>query len=171
MSAFIVNTDHIDYLVSAVGYLGTALHSRLRVENDPGLRAFGAEPRSEAVTGGPVPYWEPEFDATTLGRLLLAENTRSVAYRYPEDSPGQRPGPIPNPDPHTYVHRPVPWDLITPAGVALAVRCWRYQCEQIDDHAQSLAWKVMDELYDMAVLVMVRSAAPDTWNWARPTAA
>lgn len=170
MSAYIVNIDHIDYLVTAVSRLGADLHQRLRVENDPALRTFGAEPKPETLTVnlyGGYPLWEPEYDETTLGRLLLAENIRAVAHRYPDDAPGQLPGEIPNPDPMTYVHRHVPWDRITPAGVAMAVKCWRYQTSEIDDHAQSLAWKVMDELYEMAVAAMIRAADPNTWNWDR----
>lgn len=170
MSAFIVNVDHIDYLVTAVGKLGADLHMRLRVPDDTTARVMGAVLSPTAVTDSRNlgPMWEPEFDTTTLGRLLLTENIRSVAYRYPEDAPGQWPGPIPNPEPDTYIHRPVPWDQITPAGVVMAVKCWRYQSDQIDDHAQSMAWRVMDELYEMAITAMIRTADPNTWNWTRP---
>jgi hypothetical protein len=168
MSAYIVNVDHIDYLVSAVGRLGADLHRRLHVEHDPALRGWETDFSPAAIRQGAFGhiYWEPEFDVDRLGRLLLAENIRSVMARYP--GVDDLPGPVPTPEATTYRHTSVPWEQITPAGVIVAVKCWRYQTCETRDHEQSLAWRVMDELYDMAVQAMISSQDPDTWNWTRP---
>jgi hypothetical protein len=173
MSAYIVNVDHIDYLVSAVGKMGRDLHTTLWVDYDPGLRGHG-EVENVALAVNPYtdnPRWEPAHSPTTLGRMLLAENIASVQARYPDDEPGNLPGPVPNPTPDTYRYTPVPWEQISAAGVIQAVRCWRHQTCEHDGHEQSLAWAAMTELHDAAVLVMVGESNPGTWNWSRPVAA
>ena len=75
MSAFIVGTDHIDYLVSAAVDVGT---------NGGGFGIYWAGERID---------WE---SATRVGAALLAENIASVAYRYAGSDPARGlPGPVP----------------------------------------------------------------------------
>ena len=114
MSAFIVSTDHIDYLITAA---------------------------CEAGIGGPGVYWDErgqggdleridDANAERIGAALLAANVASVAYRYGAGR-DQLPGPVPNPDPATYRFRAFPG--IEPVQVLKALDCYAYQsCERPD---------------------------------------
>ena len=72
--------------------------------------------------------------ATEIGRMLWAENYRSVAYRYPGDG-DDLPGPYPSPDVEAYEYEPVPWesgiDLVGKlARLGQLLACYEYQsCE------------------------------------------
>ena len=92
MSAFIVNHDHIDTMLTA-GLAGRTID--IVTWMDP---ALDNDPRyPEAFTRGHP--WGPSAielaekyrrtlrttNATTVGSMLLAENARSVAYRYDEN--------------------------------------------------------------------------------------
>ncbi len=104
MSAFILGTDHIDYLVSA---------------------AVGAG------IGGHGLYWDGErvewHNADRVGAALLRENIASVSFRYaPHD--GGLPGPVPNPVPEDYGYQP--FLRVETAQVLKAIDCYEYQsCE------------------------------------------
>lgn len=108
MSAFIVGTDHIDYLVSAAVDVGT---------NGGGFGIYW---------GGERIDWE---SATRVGAALLAENIASVAYRYAGSDPGwELPGPIPTPSPEEYEYQP--FLTVEPAQVLKALDCYESQsCE------------------------------------------
>ena len=97
MSAWIVNRDHLDLLLTA---------------------ALAWE-----LTG-------PE-QADETGRMLWKENLASVAYRYPADRDGQRPGPhdFRDRDVDIYRFRPYP-GRVDPEVVATAAASLAYQsCE------------------------------------------
>lgn len=107
MSAFIVGTDHIDYLVAAA------------IDTSGRLGGFGV-------------YWAGEriasHTADVVGAALLAENIASVSYRYADEGTGNLPGPIPNPVPADYVYRP--FLQVDAAQVLKAIDCYEYQsCE------------------------------------------
>lgn len=81
--------------------------------------------RSEAVP-------EAGVDANAIGRTLWTENLRSVAYRYPDDRSGERPGPIGFRDVHAkrYTFTPIAELPTDPAFLAKQFACYRYQsCE------------------------------------------
>lgn len=106
MSAFILGTDHIDYLVSA------ALDCGIR------QNGFGI-------------YWLNEriewHNADQIGAALLRENIASVSFRY-ESHRGDLPGPIPNPLPDAYTYQP--FLEVDTAQVLKALDCYEYQsCE------------------------------------------
>ncbi len=76
--------------------------------------------------------------ADEVGRMLWKENLVSVAYRYPRDKDGKRPGPTDfrDADVDTYTFTPLPkeivdvWNLNPDAALAKTVGCYEYQsCE------------------------------------------
>src|SRR6516162_2833567 len=73
--------------------------------------------------------------ADEVGRMLWKENLVSVAYRYPRDKGGKRPGPTDfrDADVETYTFTPLPkeivdvWNLNPDAALAKTVGCYEYQ--------------------------------------------
>lgn len=132
MSAFIVSRRHIDVLVS------------------------GAE-MAVGTRGGYLLTWQTErgtwrrfpgsVSADELGRLLWAENLKSVAARYPSDQDGERPGPIGfrDADVATYVassarrRRPL-------VEVLKALDCYEYQACESEGWATSEAFAVCQQI-------------------------
>lgn len=107
MSAFIVGTDHIDYLIAAA------------VDASVLLGGYGVYWADERIT---------RHNADAVGAALLAENIASVAYRYEDQGTGNLPGPIPNPVPAEYVYQP--FLQVDAAQVLKAIDCYEYQsCE------------------------------------------
>jgi len=75
-------------------------------------------------------------EADEFGRMLWGECLASVAYRYPQDGDGDRPGPsdFRDSDVDTYVYEPLDGEpgisLLAEAVVHKAVGCYDYQsCE------------------------------------------
>jgi hypothetical protein len=65
---------------------------------------------------------------TETGRMLWAECLASVAYRYPEDVSGRRPGPNDFEDSDVPAYTaPSAEVLLSAAGVVKAAACYRYQ--------------------------------------------
>lgn len=80
-----------------------------------------------------------EADAT--GRMLWRENLRSVAYRYPRDTDGDRPGPANFRDGDVATYRFTPIELsMTSAELLSLVACYDYQSCEHDDWEQSEAF-------------------------------
>jgi hypothetical protein len=107
MSAFIVDKKHIDFLVTA------AYHYDL---------TFNLKGWVSARTA----------DLDALGHALWQENLESVAYRYPEDTPNSRPGPVSdNIDLEVAMYRHTPCHGPSHAiQVLKALSCYEYQsCE------------------------------------------
>jgi hypothetical protein len=72
-----------------------------------------------------------DVDPDELGRRLWAENLASVAYCYPSDRDGDRPGPYDfrDADVEEYTYRR-PTAKIDRVGLLVALDCYRYQsCE------------------------------------------
>lgn len=115
MSAYVVGTDHIDYITHAA-------------------RLFGFTE---------TPYFTyPDLDS--FGSALVAENVRSVLYRYDEAiDHNEAQGYAAEMD---YRHRPVPARDLSIVGAIKACHCWRYQSCEHDDHASSDAWQHIDRL-------------------------
>lgn len=117
MSAFIVSKGHIRFLVEAAGRLGREPVSWYTPNGRRSLSRFARTDR------------EGELTPTELGRLLWAENFRSVGYRYEDADPSDLPGPVPTPSPEGYEH--VRSSLpIDPVQVFASLSCYEYQsCE------------------------------------------
>lgn len=130
MSAWIVTKNHIDTLVS------WAFNTRT-----PVARALGYE------------------DRDALGRLLWAENLRSVSGRYPGDVSGGRPGPVGFTDEQvtTYTFAPprpfkstVPYYVdFDPSSACHALKqaeCYDYQSCESPDYRETPAGILMQHL-------------------------
>lgn len=77
MSAYIVDRHHIDFLVRSAVKVEWLDRSPFRFWHDGDMIEVGRQ------------------NATDFGRMLWAENVKSVAYRYPRDTVSELPGPRP----------------------------------------------------------------------------
>lgn len=117
----------------------------------------------------------PASEATQTGRMLWIENLRSVAYRYPNDHSGARPGPtdLTDAEIYTYTYSPPQatpankyYDAFDPDSgrhAALQVCCYSYQsCEHPgwDDSAAAQLCRQLTER-----LPRVRDDAYDRIPW------
>lgn len=77
-----------------------------------------------------------------VGRALWAECLKSVAYRYPNDGDGERPGPINfrDADVTTYTYRR-PTAKLTRHDLLDAAQCWAYQSSEHPDFHDGEPWK------------------------------
>lgn len=101
-----------------------------------------------------------------VGQILWAENLRSVAYRYPDDVSGNRPGPNGFTDDQvkTYVWRPprarpgqepyyAPFDPFDPNHALRQVECYDYQTCENYDYRQTPSGLLMTQLHhDLSVI-------------------
>lgn len=124
---------HIDYLVTAV----IALQDRL------------------------APFQFTDKSPDELGRMLWRECLASVAYRYPDDSDGERPGPpgFRDADVGTYTYTPAP--VLTDGALAKTLGCYRYQSCEHPGWNDSEAGKLTAALYNPNI--PYDESAP--WGW------
>lgn len=146
MSAYVVNTDLVDLIVTAADTLG-------RRRGGSGFFVRWDEGQAE---------WLTRDSLTDLGGLLLAENVRSVNYRYGETMPT-------DPAVLGYQYRPVHdlgvsiaatwWDVLS------GISCLRYQSCEHPEWGESLAARVLDRVERL----VVDHLTPDTaaWEWTR----
>jgi hypothetical protein len=84
-----------------------------------------------------------DVDPDELGRILWRECLASVAYRYPNDGDGERPGPVDfrDNDVETYTYRR-PAKKVGLGGLMTAIECYDYQsCEHPGwTTSQARAW-------------------------------
>lgn len=113
MSAFVVDQDHIDELVSAA----IDLEIRAHLATDRGYRQVNHE------------------DANDLGRMLWAENVRSVIYRYRLSGTAEAAEYQSAVEAYRFIWRPVP-----PGRAAKRLACFEYQACECDDWEESLAY-------------------------------
>lgn len=175
MSAFVVGTDHIDYLLTATAQaarhpygIGGVLVSDAQAEH---IRAMdGADSLSRYGVG--TQFWHPEQNLAAAGRVLLAENIRSVHTRYPDDTFEELPGPRPMVAAVDYVYKNVRADLVYPAQTIHAIDCWQYQTSEYDGHEQAPGWQFTNVLYKAAVRDLIGEDRKDLqWEWDREKAA
>lgn len=156
MSAWMVSKHHIDALVTAglskrspkyPGDGDTTLTWRSQVTLD----AAEAEPVGESqfavLEAG---RWELSYaTADEVGAMLWTENLRSVAYRYPEDRSGDRPGPIDltDEDVLSYHFTKVPGE-VSPGVVFKLLDCYEYQSCEHPEWRNSAAKAFCDALRD-----------------------
>jgi len=148
MSAFILGSDHIDFLVTAAISLGTG--------------------------GGYGLYWQPwdNLDSRTrvgldnaddFGAMLLAENIASVQYLYND----------PTPEASAYRYRPFPnpaYGVLPTANIAQvlkAIRCYEYQSCEHPDWDQSQAKSICTALRD-AYINRLPGYDDAQWEVCRP---
>lgn len=119
MSAFVVNTDHIDAIVTAW-----------------------------INVGGPCYMADRYEKATEIGRMLLAECIASVSYRYgdPNELPG--PIPTPTVEGYEYQRMyfaPDRWSLLVPRILKL-LDCYEYQSCEHPEWAESKAHDLIQRM-------------------------
>lgn len=143
MSAFVLGKDHIDALVtlSAQGPREAGYHTWFPP------RLIGLDPRTE-------------YDA--IGGLLIAENCKSVSYRY--DTETDLPGPIDEYYRLPYRHRDTP--RLSAVEALKLIACYEYQsCEHP-------AWEVCDvkkwcDMLTAAVICCLPGYEKASWEWHR----
>lgn len=90
---------------------------------------------------------ETQEQSNELGRVLWRECFRSVAYRYPDDADGERPGPISfrDSDVDTYV-----WssEVVPHAWISNAAACYDYQSCEHPEYGASVARYLVSRLMD-----------------------
>src|SRR5690606_5210681 len=138
MSVWIVDPRHIDYLVQWAHRRRSTI-DRVRVE-------MSKVPEEMRYAHDGLYLRVQELTSTDLGRILMAENIRSVRYRYPEDSADMLPGPVDQSGIWRYTFRPIANDL-DPAWVVQACRCLQYQSCATPDYRESLAYQLTQAIY------------------------
>jgi hypothetical protein len=145
MSAFIVSHDHIDALVSF------ALVSRLR---------YVTEGRCIDIT---------RDNATEVGCILLAENTRSVLSRYPNETEETAPG-REGESVASYKYSPFAGLESLPqhklVGLILSgCSCFDYQACETNDYESSVACQIIEAIRTEAIRMVPKYDAP--WEITR----
>ena len=120
MSAFVVDTDHINRLLGSLAY------------------PSGRERRSYGYRmpdGRRSKDWQRD-DWQKFGQQLHQLNMEAVHQRYPDDAPEEMPGPRPMPDPAATIYSPkMASSDSTRTNQCRAVKawqCWHYQCAEGD---------------------------------------
>lgn len=117
MSAYIVDLAHIDMLVSAatLGRVGWSLYYH---------------------NGQHHPTPKTRADKTALGKMLLAENEKSIMYRYPDTEAGgvplydRMPGTIGYNGAQSYEYPDTMLDPLDAVSTLKLIECYEYQsCE------------------------------------------
>jgi hypothetical protein len=130
MSAYVVDRAHIDAIV------GTALCPT----------NHGGSGLCDPDTGRILDL----SDADWAGVELWSENLRSVAYRYPDDVSGERPGPVDLTDEEVYAYTfPKDWQrfrILTAVETLKAIRGLEYQSCEHPEWETSWAYKFLQML-------------------------
>ena len=113
MSAYVVDRNHIRYLVEAAQHIAMKDHS-------PGFSWYHNGQRQELN----------ELNASEVGQMLWNENIASVQYRYPNDSDETMPGPMG--ETFLYYHQMAgPYFKLDVAQILMSTDCYEYQsCER-----------------------------------------
>jgi len=144
MSAYIVDHDHIDALLSF------AIEHRVRYvlpDADSCIDIFPS-------------------NATEIGRILLDENERSVRHRYPDCGADDLPGTI-GQDSANYKFRK--WSSSIPALTILkACDGFDYQACETGDYEKSLANVIVNAIRGFAIRRLPDYAEAPGWSMKRP---
>jgi hypothetical protein len=141
MSAYIVENDHIDALLSY------AIKHNVRYSPEP------SAPSVEITA----------FNATEIGRILLDENERSVRHRYPGDEDSTA-------DSASYNFRrfaPLPEAMI----ILKACDGFDYQACETDNYEQSVAAIIVNAIRGSAIPRLPGYSDAPGWHLSRPVKA
>lgn len=108
-----------------------------------------------------------DVDPDGIGCRLWAENLASVAYRYPRDGDGERPGPIDfrDADVTTYTYRRPSLAIPRPALV-LAAQGYEYQSCEHPGWKHSVAYRWITTLLDNLDRAGITSAGAPVEAWS-----
>lgn len=152
MSAYIVDRDHIAFLVYAAMYGGT----------HPNPFQYGRGEGWSTLRHG------DRAEAERIGQMLWDENIRSVSHRYPGEGTDTLPG-VDGEDYRFTLPERSAWGLeFFPAEVFQAIDCLIYQSCETEDFRESEAWSFLYALR-VAYCRKVTGGEP-TWG-APPTIA
>lgn len=154
MSAYVVNTDHIDLLVSAM------------LDTQHTFTAYNVDSAGEVLGRFAVDH----TTADEAGRMLYQTNVDSVQYRYPADTFDELPGLIDKPAVEDYRFRRVlVFGADLPAVAILqAIDGYEYQsCEHPGWHL-SMAKAMTDLLRRKLVTMLPGYSTHNTWEYDRP---
>jgi hypothetical protein len=146
LSAYIVDHDHIDALLS------------YGIEHD--VRYVVRESNSIVEI--------TLRNATEIGRILLDENERSVRHRYPDSDVDELPGTI-GQNAANYKFRR--WPARAPlAALTILKACdgFDYQACETDDYNQSIARSIIDAIRGYAIRRLPGYADAPGWSMGRP---
>jgi hypothetical protein len=129
MSAYVVSFNHINTLVSFL-----AQHCR--------------QPRV-TLNDGTVLIFNQTDDCQRAAEILLAENVRSVSYRYQDDDVSNLPGVIAEAG-TAIVYNPI-WYLPPAVAILKACDCYDYQTCENKDYPTTDAWKIVDTVRGYAI--------------------
>lgn len=87
-------------------------------------------------------------DPDKAGRLLWRENLRSVAYRYPQDKSGSRPGPAGFRDRDVKRYTWEQTELLSGGALAKTLGCYRCQSSEHPGWDTSKAHRLVNKLFD-----------------------
>jgi hypothetical protein len=155
MSAFVVGHDHIDALLSfatrRTRYGSTASFSH----------ELGDAFERRAIT---------EENATEIGRILLAENERSVGARYPDckDNPEDMPGTIGE---TAASYRFKAWSASSPLTATAILKgcsCFDYQACETADYETTRAHAIIDGIRHHAIHMLPGYDDCAGWEFRRP---
>jgi hypothetical protein len=143
MSAYIVDHDHVDALLSY------AIEHDVRyvVPDTSALVAITLQTASE------------------IGRILLDENERSVRHRYPDCDVNELPGTI-GQNAASYKFRG--WPARAPLTILKACDGYDYQACETDDYRHSLAREIIDSIRGYAIRRPPGYADGPGWSMSRP---
>lgn len=162
MSAYLVDRDHIRYLVAA------AMSRRILGSYGP-LRWYWrdpADPGNPAMLSGELRDGD-NARAAQVGQMLWSENLRSVTGRYPDCPLGELPGPVDD-VPVYDTHEPLYGDAcggFEPVQVLKSIGCLRYQSCEHDEWEASEAHAFLAALEQSAIH---RLTGYDEAKWGAP---
>lgn len=150
MSAYIVDLDHILYLI------GAAMHPKLN-QHGSSFSYFWDGQRRAMPLG--------DFDrAAEVANILWQECARSVGHRYPTGSSKDLPGP--NGGIREIIARDIRnLDTLNPAQVFKAIDCYSYQSCEHDQWKNSEAFAFCEALREEACRAV---DGYDTAEWGAP---
>lgn len=158
MSAYVVDPRTIDYLVAwAQRKQRDGLRARVRTADT----AIPEEiQHAVKVYGDWTVIHLDQLTPTDMGRILMAENVRSVRSRYPHESADNIPGPCDQRRVWSYTFQPVPLDSLRASWVVRSCDCLDYQSCETDDWRETLAHAIVEAIRESAITVLVGDDAP-----------
>lgn len=149
MSAYMVNREHITYLVQA------AQERRILGHTDALQWFHGGSWYTLGEDGPHITNWTPD----AVGQMLWDENLASINYRYPGtvDDPENIPGKIEDSYKgfHDYYYKALPFTTFEPPQVLMSCHCLNYQSCEHPGWETSQAKAFLDALERAAVSAIV----------------
>ena len=113
-------------------------------------------------------YGTLDSNAHRAGQKLWAENVASVKYRYPNETPAERPGPIYKHGvrPWTYTHTPYK-KCIDPIELLKQIACYRYQSCEHAGWPDSWAYRATHDLEQRVLSLLpaeLQTFVPSSWG-------